>query len=191
MKPGVIAALVLTSTIFADEYYPRKSLEVGYERYTPTSPRPDTAGTGLLLNYYPSRAFHIGTNQNIVSTGPGYNRSDFAYRPDVHIGVTIPLLEQLFAEFTMGIDLVTTGILALAVICNKNCVQNNSSSSYSSSSAKYDGYLNFATALRWHWDALALKLIAQMQYGGYPVAIRDSLGSSAWLGVGATYRFKL
>jgi hypothetical protein len=189
MKLRIFAALVLINTLLAEEYYPRKSLEIGYERYTPTSQRPDTAGTGLLLNYYPSRAFHIGTNQNIVSTGPGYTRSDFAYRPDVHIGVTLPLLEQLFAEFTMGIDLVTTGILALAVVCNTSCAQNNTS--YSRSSAKYDGYLNFGTALRWHWDALALKLIAQMQYGGYPVAIRDSLGYSAWLGAGATYRFKL
>ena len=156
-------AVFITSAGLAEEYYPRKSLEVGYERYEPANRRPDTAGTGLLVNYYPTRVFHIGTTQNVVSVGPGYSRQDFAYRPDLHFGFTIPLLDQLFAELTLGIDLLTSAIITAAFFCNKECFQGNSGNI---SRGSYRGFVNFGTALRWHWDALALKVIAQMQHGG-------------------------
>lgn len=187
MKYAFVAGLAFFAALRAEDYYPRKSVEVGYERSLPANRRPDTAGTGILFNYYPARVFHIGTTQNIVSTGPGYARSDFIYRPDVHIGFTIPLLESLFAELTAGIDLFT-GLVAAAFILSDNKQSLGSTSGYG---GRYMGYFNFATALRWHWDALALKVIAQMQYGGYPTSMRDTMSSSGWLGLGATYRFKL
>ena len=178
----------ITGAGFAEDYYPRKSLEVGYERYEPANRRPDTAGTGLLVNYYPTRVFHIGTTQNVVSVGPGYSRQDFTYRPDLHLGFTIPLLDQLFAELTLGIDLLTSAIITAAFFCNKECFQGSSGNI---SRGSYRGFVNFGTALRWHWDSLALKVIAQMQHGGYSATERNELSPSAWFGLGATYRFRL
>lgn len=187
IAPVCLIAFVASAT-FAEDYYPRKSLEVGYERYEPANRRPDTAGTVLLLNYYPTRVFHIGTTQNVVSIGPGYSRQAFAYRPDLHFGFTIPLLDQLFAELTLGIDLLTSAIITAAFFCDRNCFQ-GSSGNFSRGS--YRGFVNFGTALRWHWDSLALKVIAQMQYGGYSSTERNELSPSAWLGLGATYRLRL
>lgn len=189
MKLPVLAALILTGAVFAEDFYPRESLEVGYERYTPANQRPDTAGTGLVLNYYPSRAVHIGTTQNIISIGPGYSQQDFAYRPDIHLGFTIPLIDQLFAELAVGIDLITSAIITAAYLCGKDCYKNSGSNYWRGSS--YDGYVNFSTALRWHWDMLAIKVIGMMQYGGYTAVEKNSLSPSAWLGLGATFRFKL
>lgn len=177
--------LLNVASLFADDYYARQSLELGYERFS-TSTRPaGTVQNNVNVNYYGSRTVHIGTNQSITTYESAVRTTGISYRPDVHLGFIIPLFSQLFAEVTMGVDLVTGAIIALVIASDH---KGSARDIPLGGRSPYDGFFNFATALRLHIGDLALKGIAQFQAGGYD---RFSQNASAWLGLGATYRFAL
>ena len=158
----------------------RESLEIGVERFQPVAPAVNANFTGLLINYYFDKHAYLGTSQSAL-----YLRGDSDYRPDLHIGVLFPLLGYLSAEATLGVDFYTGLIIALAIADKKNEID------YKFATNFYAPYFNLTTGLRFDLDWLALKIMAQTQFGGYLKSDQSAFNASLWLGLGATVRFEL
>lgn len=180
-----LCLLLIPVAAFAGDSLPAQSIEIGTERASTWGPRQDVTSSTVLFNYYPSQAFHIGTSHNVVSGTKSLNGSSYAYRPDFHIGFLMPLIDTLFAEVNVGFDLLTGLLVAASLANDKN------SSNIRLNNVNYSPYLNLGTALRWHVECIAFKLMAQTQYGGYTDASFTALNASAWIGLGATLRFAL
>lgn len=186
LRVSLFLTIFFTLELFAGEVLqPAQSLEIGTERSTAWAPRKEVSSSTVTLNYYPSRVFHIGMSHNVVTGGKSLYPSGYAYRPDLHIGFLMPLIDSLFAEVNIGFDLLTGLLIAASFADDKN------SSNVQWNNMRYSPYVNFGTALRWHFETIAFKIIAQTQYGGYADAAYSSLNASAWIGLGATLRFAL
>ncbi len=168
----------IPQVIFSKGHPPETSLEVGFERMWATVPWEPALSTGLLINYYPSQYVYFGTSQSSLTW-----KSVSEYRPDFHIGVIFPFLEHISAEATLGMDFFTALVIALAIIDKDDSVH------YQFRGSFYSPYFTLSTALRIHYDWFALKLISQVQFGGYYLSETSGFNVSVWLGLGSTVRF--
>jgi hypothetical protein len=174
------ALLLLTAplSLRADERFADSSIEVGFERLWATAPWEPALFNGLVINYYPAQYFYIGTNQSSLTW-----KATSEYRPDFHFGLIFPFMEHVSIEATLGMDFFTAVLIALAVFGD------NDSLSYKFVGSFYSPYFTFATALRIDYEMFALKLISQIQFGGYYLSETTVFNASLWLGLGATVRF--
>lgn len=173
-----IVVLAVPTVLFAEERFKRESLEIGFERYWATVPYERAIFNSLLLNYFPTRNFYIGTSQSSLTW-----KNVSEYRPDFHIGFLFPFAENLALETTVGMDFFTALIIALALLDEKDSLD------YKFVGSFYSPYFTLSTALRISFDQFALKLISQVQFGGYFLSETSSFNASIWLGLGATVRF--
>jgi len=180
VKYGLIASVLFLNTLYAKDNYPRESLEIGFERMWATVPWEPALSTGALINYYPTRYVYLGTSQSSLTW-----KSVSEYRPDFHIGVLFPLFENFAFETTLGVDFFTALIIALAIF------DENDKIDYKFATSFYSPYFTLATALRFDYEWFALKLISQVQFGGYYLSETSSFNASIWLGLGATVRIAL
>jgi hypothetical protein len=183
----VLLSFAATQLSAADyEDYPRESLEIGYEQLRTFSQDNLARASGVLFNYYPTRGLHIGSTQNFVARQGMTDSGNLFYRPDIHLGVTIPMLDSLFAEFTLGVD-VFTG-LAIAWMLSG---ENNRGDASLVRNASIAPMATLGAAMRVHIESVALKFMTQFHVSKtYEAAYIDSTGS-AWLGIGATIRLGL
>lgn len=180
-RTGFLAAVFcFSAATAANDRYPHESLEIGFERMWATVPWEPALSTGALINYYPTRYFYVGTSQSSLTW-----KSVSEYRPDFHIGVIFPFFENFGVEATLGVDFFTALIIVLAV------ADKDDSLDYKFATSFYSPYFTFATALRYEYEWFALKLISQIQFGGYYLSETSSFNASVWLGLGATVRLAL
>jgi hypothetical protein len=156
------------------------AIEVGFERMWATVPYERAIFSGLLLNYYFSEEFYFGTNQSALSW-----KGNSEYRPDLHFGLLFPLWGNFAFETTLGMDFFTFLIIALALAAEDDNLD------YKFVGSFYSPYVTCSTALRYEYDAFALKLLSQIQFGGYFQTEHSPFNASIWLGLGLTYRFKI
>lgn len=176
-----MAFLCVSQATAAQNHVPETSLEVGFERMWATVPWEPALSTGLLLNFYPTQYFYLGTSQSSLTW-----KNTSEYRPDFHIGFIFPFIEHLSLEATVGVDFFTALIIALAVISEEDDIR-----LHQFKNSFYSPYFTLATALRIDYDWFALKLISQVQFGGYYLSENSSFNASLWLGLGATVRIAL
>lgn len=157
-----------------------ESLEIGIERFQPVAPVANANFTGVLLNYYMTPHLYIGTNQSAL-----YLRGDSDYRPDLHLGILMPLFDFLAIEAAIGVDFYTGLIIALAILDEDDSID------YKFATNFYSPYFNLSAGLRFEFDMFALKLMTQTQFGGYLQSETSAFNASLWLGLGATVRFAL
>jgi hypothetical protein len=165
----------------ARDRIPETSVEIGFERMWATVPWEPALSTGLLINYYPSQYVYFGTSQSSLTW-----KSVSEYRPDFHIGVIFPFIEHLSLETTVGMDFFTALIIALAILDEDDSIRY-----HQFKGSFYSPYFTLATALRIDYDMFALKLISQVQFGGYYLSETSTFNASVWLGLGTTVRFAI
>lgn len=174
----VIWTLIVQRPLSAEKSYGSESFEVGVERYQAAAPNENANFSGLVLNYFFDPHVYVGTNQMSL-----YVRGASDYRPDFHLGVLFPFTEHISAEAALGVDFYTALIIALAVLDEDDSID------YKFATNFYSPYFTFSAGLRFQFDAFALKLITQTQFGGYLQKETSAFNASLWVGLGAAYRF--
>ncbi|AFM13068.1 hypothetical protein Turpa_2426 [Turneriella parva DSM 21527] len=164
--------------LFAEKSYGRESFEIGVERYQVAAPDENANFSGVVLNYFFDNNVYVGTNQMSL-----YLRGASEYRPDFHLGFLFPFTDHIAAEAAIGVDFYTALIIALAVL------DEDDSLDYKFATNFYSPYFTFSAGLRFEFDAFALKLITQTQFGGYLQKETSAFNASLWVGLGAAYRF--
>lgn len=178
LKSVTLFLLLVTATLAAEKSYSRESFEIGVERYQAAAPNENANFSGLVLNYFFDPHVYVGTNQMSL-----YLRGVSDYRPDFHLGVLFPFTEHISAEAAIGVDFYTALIIALAILDEDDSID------YKFATNFYSPYFTFSAGLRFEFDAFALKLITQTQFGGYLQKETSAFNVSLWVGLGAAYRF--
>lgn len=175
-----VLSCIICSSAAAEKKSREDAIEVGFERMWATVPYERAIFSGLLLNYYFSEEFYFGTSQSALSW-----KGNSEYRPDLHFGLLFPFWDSFAFETTFGMDFFTALIIVLAL------ADEDDSLDYKFVGSFYSPYVTFSTALRYEYDAFALKLLSQVQFGGYFQTDHSPFNASIWLGLGLTYRFKI